>query len=137
MTDLISQSPLTLDVVFDRQTVVLRALRFYARHGVLSQERTVGGWFTVDLRLDVAPDPRALDADCLDGTVDYGAVYATVRREMEQPSRLLEHAAARVARAVLREFPAVQALTVSLQKDNPPARADSGGMGVELTARRR
>ena len=31
----------------------------------------------------------------------------------------------------------LQALTVSLQKDNPPARADSGGMGVELTARRR
>lgn len=121
----------------DRLTIRLDGLRFHARHGVSEQERLIGQDFTVSLRLDVIPDSRALIADQLDGTVNYAAVYALVRREMEQPSRLVEHVAARIARSLLTDFRAIQSVHITVLKDNPPAGADCHGMGVELTASRR
>lgn len=121
----------------ERLTIRLDGLRFHACHGVSEQERLIGQDFTVSLRLDVIPDSRALIADQLDGTVNYAAVYALVRREMEQPSRLVEHVAARIARSLLTDFRAIQSVHITVLKDNPPAGADCHGMGVELTASRR
>lgn len=120
----------------ERLTIRLDGLRFHACHGVSEQERRVGQDFTVSLRLDVVPDSRALADDQLDGTVNYADVYAHVRRQMAQPSRLVEHAAARIARSLLADFPAIQAVHVTVLKDNPPAGADCCGMGVELTVGR-
>ena len=120
----------------DRLTIRLDGLRFHARHGVSEQERLIGQDFTVSLRLDVIPDSRALADDQLDGTVNYADVYAHVRRQMAQPSRLVEHAAARIARSLLADFPAILAVHVTVLKDNPPAGADCCGMGVELTVGR-
>lgn len=120
----------------DSLTLRLEGMRFHAHHGVDPQERVAGQDFTVAVRAKLIADPCALDGDRLEGTVDYAAVYALVRREMERPSRLVEHVAARIARAVLDAFATVTEVSVSVMKDNPPARADCRGMGVELTARR-
>ncbi len=131
------KAPIHTDNMITTTRIFLEGLRFHARHGVLPQERTVGGSFTLDLSLDVDLDDDALVHDRLDGTVDYGAVYAVAAREMGRPSQLLEHVAARLARAVLDGFPTVSRVTVRLRKDTPPVAACCGnGMGVELTAER-
>ena len=83
--------------------ILLRGLRFHARHGVAEQERRVGNEFTVDLRLETDLG-RAAQTDRVDDTVDYGAVHRAVAQEMATPSRLLEHAAARLARRLLRDI---------------------------------
>lgn len=111
--------------------ITLERQRFYAYHGVLDQERRVGGWFTVTLR--VAYDwSRAAASDDVGDTLDYAALYAVVQREMAVPSRLLEHVAGRISRAVAAAFPGVTALDLWLTKDNPPMGADGGGATVEL-----
>ena len=83
--------------------IILKAMRFYAYHGVAPQERKVGNTFMVDLEL-TAPLVAAVESDRLEDTINYAEVYATVRQEMQIPSQLLEHAA--VTTRVKTIFPA-------------------------------
>ena len=109
----------------------LEKLRFRALHGVLPQERQVGGDFTVTLRIGY-PWQAAMDSDAVADTLDYAAVYRLVQREMVLPSQLLEHVAGRIAKALLRDFPQITSIDLWLTKTCPPMGADSEGAGVEL-----
>jgi dihydroneopterin aldolase len=115
--------------------VTLRGMRYFARHGVLPQERTVGAYFTVDLRLRTDFLQAAL-TDALEGTVSYAEVHEVVKREMAVPAQLLEHVAYRIARAILLHFPSVQAVEIALSKENPPMGADGRWIGVEAVFER-
>ena len=110
----------------------LEKLRFRALHGVLPQEREVGGDFTVTLRIGY-PWQATMDSDAVADTLDYAAVYRLVRCEMAVPSQLLEHVAGRIAKALLRDFPQITSIDLWLTKTCPPMGADSGRVGVELT----
>jgi len=116
-------------------SITLERLRFYAFHGVLPQERRVGGDYVVSLTAD-CDITRAAESDCVDDTVNYAAVYAVVKREMMVPSQLLEHVAARIARAVMSEFGEVSRVSIALTKCNPPMGADGDGATVRLTMER-
>ena len=109
----------------------LEKLRFRALHGVLPQERQVGGDFTVTLRIGY-PWQAAMDSDAVADTLDYAAVYRLVQREMVLPSQLLEHVAGRITKALLRDFPQITSIDLWLTKTCPPMGADSEGAGVEL-----
>lgn len=114
----------------------LEALRFYAFHGVMEQERTVGGHYTLDLCLTLSDATAAISDDNLAGTVNYAEVYDVVRSEMAKPSALLEHVAGRILTVVFERFPLVETATVTLRKDNPPMGADCAGCAVTLSAER-
>lgn len=114
----------------------LEALRFYAYHGVLQQERNVGGFYTLDLCLTLSDASSAIADDKLAGTVNYAEVYELVRSEMATPSALLEHVAGRILTAVFERFPLVASAVVSVRKDNPPMGADCAGCTVTLSAER-
>lgn len=111
--------------------IILRDVRFHAFHGVMPQERKVGADFTVTIRVktDVT---RAAETDEVEDTLNYAALYDVVKREMEKPSKLLEHVAGRIARAVADEFHEVSAVDLEVTKLNPPMGADSKGATVEL-----
>ena len=109
----------------------LEKLRFRALHGVLPQERQVGGDFTVTLRIGY-PWQAAMDSDAVADTLDYAAVYRLVQREMVLPSQLLEHVAGRIVKALLRDFPRITSIDLWLTKTCPPMGADCEGAGVEL-----
>lgn len=111
--------------------VFLNDVRFYAHHGVTAQERTVGGSFIVSLRISF-PLAGAVGSDEVADTVNYATVFQLVREEMDQPSRLLEHLAGRIAKRVLSSFPQVTSVDISVTKENPPMGADCAGAGVEL-----
>lgn len=116
--------------------ILLRDLRFYAYHGVLPQERTVGGHFTLNLTLRLTDATSALFDDRLEGTVSYAEVYALVAREMAKSSALLEHVAGRIAQALFDAFPLIAHLTLTLQKDTPPMGADCAGCAVRIAVAR-
>ena len=110
-------------------------MHFYAHHGVAPQERVVGGRFTVSLRLSLGPCSGAVESDRLDATVNYAMAYALVRREMAEPSALLERVAGRILEALFREFPLVQEASVKVCKDTPPLGGHvEGGASVEVSA---
>ena len=116
----------------EMQTYIrLEKLRVRAFHGVLPQERTVGGDFVVTLRIGYSFE-QAMETDAVDDTLDYAAVYRLVEREMALPSQLLEHVAGRIVKALLRDFPQIVSIDLWLTKVCPPMGADCEGAGVEL-----
>jgi dihydroneopterin aldolase len=116
--------------------IFLEGLRFYAYHGVNPEERTQGQRFTVDVRLEA--DLRdAGRTDDLNHTISYSAVYKRVRAIVEGPPRdLIETVGDEIARMVLDEFPASQAVEVTVRK---PEVAIKGSMldAAGITIRRR
>ena len=116
-------------------SILLHDMRFYAYHGVMEQERRVGGEYLVSLQVE-ADLIGAVMSDAVADTVNYAELYDVVRQEMAQPSQLLEHVAGRIGQRVLDEFPQVTALTVRVTKCNPPMGADCKGASVEICALR-
>ena len=114
-----------------QSSIQLHDLRFYAYHGVMEQERHVGGEYLVSLRVE-ADLSRAVVSDSVADTINYAALYEVVAQEMAQPSQLLEHVAGRIGKAVMDTFPQVTGVDVTLTKLNPPMGADCAGASVEL-----
>ena len=111
--------------------VLLRNVRFHAYHGVMPQEGRVGADFIVDLRVGY-PLEKAVESDEVDDTLNYASLYALVEKEMKQPSKLLEHVAGRIVKAIEKAFPEVLSIDLTLMKQNPPMGADCDGAGVEV-----
>ncbi len=98
---------------------VLDEMLFHADHGCLDAEKRTGGEFSVSLTLglDLSEPART---DRLDGALNYADVYAYVAREMRIHSDLMEHAAARIVRAVFDQFPQIQFVRIVFSKLHPP-----------------
>ena len=103
--------------------IELKSMKFYAFHGVASQEKKVGNHFVVDLWL-TADVTQAMESDDLRDTINYAEVYEIVRREMMQPSNLLEAVAGRIVKALKCHFQQIQHVSVKVAKLNPPFGGD-------------
>ena len=101
-------------------SIQLHNLQFYAYHGVLPQERIVGGHYRVDVELVMTPPLRALTEDVLDDTVNYADAFALIRQQMDQPVNLLEHLANRITEALYAQFPQIEAVKLQITKVTPP-----------------
>jgi len=116
--------------------IVLAGMAFRATHGVNPSEKVDPQRFEVDveLALDLGPAGRA---DDLERTADYGLVYDSVRRIVEGSSRnLIEALAEAIARSVLEEHAAVNAVTVRVRKPDVRLAGPLAYAGVELRRER-
>jgi len=111
--------------------ISIENMEFYAFHGCFSEEQAIGTRFKVNLTMNVDTS-RSQVSDNIQDTVNYLDVYQVVKREMEQPSHLLEHVADRVGTAVLHEFPDVKSLKVRVSKLNPPLGGKMESVSVEV-----
>jgi dihydroneopterin aldolase len=98
--------------------IEIEGMDFFAYHGCFKEERVIGTRFIVDacLTTDTA---EAEISDELKHTVNYQAVYALIRQEMEQHAHLLEHVARRIIDAIYRDFSSVTHVKVKVSKLNP------------------
>ena len=110
-------------------------MRFYAYHGVMEQERRVGGYYLVSLAVETDLTKAARTDDVAD-TINYAELFELVKSEMAIPSKLLEHVAGRIGQHAMKRFERIMALTVKVTKENPPMGADCKGASVELTMTR-
>ena len=122
-------------MIIDSSSIILKDIRIFAHHGVLPQERAVGAYFTLNLRIQT-DFSRALATDDLAGTISYADAFEVVKAEMAVPSQLLEHVAGRICQALFDRFPAAEAIHLERLKENPPMGADCAGAGVALDAAR-
>ncbi len=112
--------------------IILSSLRFYAYHGVLQQERTVGAFYTLDITIDMDFTQPMLNDD-ITRILNYADVYKVVKAEMQVPSRLLEHVAGRIVKAIFTRFNQAAAISLRLMKEKPPITGfDGNGCGVEV-----
>lgn len=106
-------------------------MRFYANHGCFAEERKIGTLFEVDLAYDCNTQSAQV-SDNIDETVDYSAVYRIVKNEMAVPSHLLEHVADRIANALMDSFPAIEKLSITVYKVNPPLGGQIDSVSVSI-----
>ena len=115
--------------------ITINDMRFYAHHGCFEQERAIGTHFRVDLRF-LTDTSRAEETDNIADTVSYLEVYQVVKKEMSIPSNLLENVARRICDAVLGQFSAVDSVTATVHKLNPPLGGKMESVSVEVCADR-
>ena len=111
--------------------IYLDEVRFYAFHGVMPQETQVGGEFIVSLRVGY-PFQAAMETDDVADTLNYAELYQLVKQQMDIPSKLLEHVAGRIVKAIQTQFPQATSIHLKITKKNPPMGADCQGAGVEV-----
>lgn len=109
--------------------ICLHEVRFYAFHGVMPQERSVGGEFLVSVKVGY-PLEKAMSSDDVADTLNYAELYELVKKEMMLPSSLLEHVMGRIVEAIEKAFPKVTSVEVKIKKVNPPMGSDSNGAEV-------
>ena len=112
----------------------MNRMRFKAYHGVLEQERIVGNDYILTLRMGY-PLRKAVESDQVEDTLNYAEVYDLVKKEMEQPSALLEHVAGRIIDVLERTYSKMTSIDLVLTKCNPPIGGDGEGATVELHCR--
>ena len=115
--------------------ITLENMEFHAYHGCLEHEKKLGNTFrvTLSMELDTSIAGRT---DKLDETLNYQLVYDVVKREMEIPSQLIEHAAQRIIEAVFGRFTQIQMLKVQLSKMNPPLGGKVECVTIEIEKKR-
>jgi len=112
-------------------TVTLEAMKFHAFHGVMEEERIIGGTFLADISYKI--DTNAVESDNIKDTINYASVYDIVKEEMDNPSQLIEHVTGRIMRALKTKFPQMHETTVKISKLNPPVNGEAGKASVTIT----
>jgi dihydroneopterin aldolase len=98
--------------------ISLEGMEFYAYHGYYAEEQKKGNHFLIDAKVIVQLDSAKMDD--LNSTINYEEIYVLVKREMEQPSRLLEDVAKRILDAVFMKFKNIDYAEIGVSKLNPP-----------------
>ena len=91
----------------------------------------MGADFLVSVRVGIAFE-KTMQSDDVEDTLNYAELYQLVQREMAVPSKLLEHVAGRIVKAIVKAFPDVTSIDLKLTKLNPPMGADCAGASVEI-----
>ena len=111
--------------------ITLHNMKFHAYHGCLDFEKKEGNTFLVSVIMEL-DTTLAGKTDNLEDTLNYQQVYDVVRREMEIPSNLIEHAGQRILDAVFDTFTPIKTLKVQLSKLNPPRGGSVESVKIEL-----
>lgn len=111
--------------------VILTDIRIYAFHGCMGEEERIGSDYIVNLEVE-ADMKKASATDALVDAVDYVNLNTIVKEEMSVRSKLLEHVGQRIIDRILKQFPEVLSVEVSVAKQNPPIGGDVGEVCVCL-----
>ena len=122
-----------------RDKLLLHGLQFFSYHGVADEERSLGQKFIVDVELGVDLK-RAGQSDDIDDTVNYAAVYASVKDSFPnehaeaplQASKLVEHVAEDIAEKILRGFHGVEWAQVTVKKPHVAVGGIVDYLGVQI-----
>lgn len=93
---------------------------FYAYHGALQEEQSIGGRFEADV--DMYTDfSKASETDDLKATINYDEVYKFINKLVhEKKYYLIETLATVIADEILKNFPGIKKLAVRVRKHNVP-----------------
>ncbi|MEJ2633698.1 MAG: dihydroneopterin aldolase [Calditrichia bacterium] len=113
----------------------LNNMIFYAHHGYYQAERELGQKFQVDVEME-CDFTKAIQSDSLNDAVNFEAVYQTVFRIFSSYKfTLLETLADRIAKDVLKNFPASSVL-IRVRKPQVPLNGFLDNVEVELLQQR-
>lgn len=116
-----------------KDCITLKGMEFYGYHGCYEEEKKVGQVFLVDAVLEKDLS-RPGETDCLEDTINYAAVFDTIRDIVEcNTFNLIERLAFHIAETVLQEYD-VNAVEITVHK--PKAPIDGRFSDAAVTIRR-
>lgn len=112
--------------------IMLNNMQFYGFHGLFPEENKLGQRFHVDVTLFADLHEPGISDD-MDDSVDYGAIYETVKGVVEQNVyHLLEAVADKIANELLASFSLIDACTIKVKKPDPPIPGHYDSVAVEI-----
>ena len=117
-------------------SIFISGLSLHAYHGVMPHEGKVGQSFKIDLLLDIDLS-EASRSDRLAHTVSYDQIAAVATEAFRaQRYRLIEAAAGAIIDAILRKFPKIARVRITIHKPHAPIAATFDDVGVVITRSR-
>jgi dihydroneopterin aldolase len=116
----------------EQMKLTINSIRCHAYHGCLEEEKRTGGDFLVNVEFEF-DGSSAISSDTLSDTIDYVKVHEIVRGQMDIPSKLIEHVAGRILKALRSEFEYAEVITIELTKLHPPVNGGAGSATVSIT----
>ena len=99
-------------------TIRMKNCAFFARHGLLDEEETLGQRFYVDANFEVDSGSALVD-DSITDTVDYGLAFMEIEKIVTGKRRfLIEALALDVAKALCNRFPSIRRVEITVRKPN-------------------
>ena len=111
--------------------ILLEGMEFYAYHGCFKEEQVIGNRFIVDLVIEVDTSDAEI-SDNLQDTVNYQAVYETVKAQMANKSHLLEHLGRLILDALDERFPEILHMKLKVSKMHPPLGGEMQCVSLEM-----
>jgi 7,8-dihydroneopterin aldolase/epimerase/oxygenase len=110
----------------------LTGIRCYGYTGYLREERELGQWFEVDVRISVDL-AAAGKSDRLEDTLDYRSIITDIKKIVSTSKfSLVERLADELAGAIL-QYPPVSKVKLKLHKLHAPIQDFGGKITIELT----
>ena len=116
-------------------SVILNDIRIYAFHGCMEEEARIGSDYVVNLEVETNME-EASRSDDLDDAIDYVKLLDIVKNEMLIRSKLLEHVVQRIIQQIMKDFAKVNAVEITVAKQNPPIKGDIKEVCVRLKKQR-
>ncbi len=116
--------------------ITLHNAVFYAYHGALTDEQTLGGKFEVDVELH-CDLTAAKETDDLKRTVNYEQVYVLMKKIVtEKKYYLIEALAHSIGQGILQGFPLVERANVRVRKPGAPIHGVVDTIEVQIETHR-
>lgn len=112
----------------------LEDLSFYAYHGLYKEERLLGNYFIVDIKIEYQPTQKIINN--IHETIDYTVLYDLISKRMKIPTELLETIATEFCYQVMEQFNTVQSVQFKIKKQHPPIHELNGNIGVSFSLER-
>ena len=113
-----------------KQTVALKDVKCFALHGFYPEEQLIGNHFIVDLETEFLP--LGFD-DELNQTENYEDLNSIILEEMKNTQKLLETVLNNIITKIIKLYPFVETVNVSMKKLNPPMPGQIGHSFVKLS----
>jgi dihydroneopterin aldolase len=112
--------------------IIMKNMGFYGYHGVLEAEKILGQKFFIDAILFL-PLKKAGETDNLNFSVNYGAVYETIKEiVINQRFNLLEGLAELICQEIFSSFPVIEKIILKVKKPEAPVEGIFDYFGVEI-----
>lgn len=111
-------------------SVELKQLLFQSHHGLYPEEKLTGNRFEVNLSVEYVPQENVIDT--IENTVNYTQLYEIIKKEMGKPRDLLETIVMEIVNTIHAEFPQINKIDISIEKQNPPIIQFTGAVCVRF-----
>ena len=113
----------------------LNDMEFFARHGVLDEEKVTPQKFTVDVKIETDQIVTASESDDVNDALNYVGAYELISSIMLNESyNLIETIAKEIAHKLIKAYPMTLSVDVKVTKNNPPISGFTGTVSCEYSA---